>query len=62
LWLLLLYVIVFFVLGFGISFFYLNNTSDGIKNKRFFFFQDGDENAVDGNGEEQQGPQRTKKV
>lgn len=28
----------------------------------FFFFQDGDENAVEGNGEEQQGPQKTKKV
>ena len=50
----------FFV--FGISFFYLNNISDGIKFKRFFFFQDGDENAVEGNGEEQQGPQKTKKV
>ena len=41
---------------------YLNNISDGIKYKRFFFFQDGDENAIEGNGEEQQGPQKTKKV
>lgn len=58
-WLLLLLVFVF---GFGISFFYLNNISDNIKYQRFFFFQDGDENAVEGNGEEQQGPQKTKKV
>lgn len=55
-------LLLFFVFGFGISFFYLNNISDGIKYKRFFFFQDGDENAVEGNGEEQQGPQKTKKV
>lgn len=36
--------------------------SQMVSNTKGFFFQDGDENAVEGNGEEQQGPQKTKKV
>lgn len=36
--------------------------SQMVSNTEGFFFQDGDENAIEGNGEEQQGPQKTKKV
>ena len=60
--LLLLLLLLFFVFLLWYITLYLNNISDGIKTKGFFFFQDGDENAVQGNGEEQQGPQKTKKV
>lgn len=54
-------VVIVFCFCFGISFF-ISMISQMVSNTEGFFFQDGDENAIEGNGEEQQGPQKTKKV